>query len=332
MLSNKYHFREIDISRQIKMALMLSVAMAMLMFAAAMPVHAQQTSGGAAAKSDRSATPVKPAPAAQPGAAASASPPRLGADSRPSYAEQVQATEDVSVLVVAGQETTLSGQMGGRILRVHVGLGESVAAGAPLLDFDCAEQEAQQQAAVAEYRAARETHLTKLRLQALGAAGELEVTVAAASADKAKSQVDLRESQMAYCRVASPFAGRVARLRVKASESATAGQPLVELVNTDSLKAQMFVPGFLLRTLRPGMPLQVRMEDGRVHRARIVKLNSRVEGVSQQLEVEGLFDGPAVGLLPGMVGTAIFPRSAPAAATTPRSGPTPSAVSGPAKK
>jgi len=240
----------------------------------------------------------------------------------------VQASEDVSVLVVAGQETTLSGQMAGRILRVRVGLGEAVAAGAPLLEFDCSEQEAQLQAAVAEYRAARETHLTKLRLQALGAAGELEVTVAAAAADKAKSQVDLRESQIAYCRIAAPFAGRVARLRVKPSESVTLGQPLVELVNTDSLKAQMFVPGFLVRTLRPGMFIQVRMEDGRVHRARIVKLNSRVEGVSQQLEVEGLFEGTAVGLLPGMVGTAIFPRSIPGAAIVPKSNP----ASAPAKK
>ncbi|MFZ4780027.1 MAG: efflux transporter periplasmic adaptor subunit, partial [Terrimicrobiaceae bacterium] len=84
-------------------------------------------------------------------------------------------------------------------------MGDAVQAGAVLIEFDCAEQDALMQTAEAEYRGARETHLTKLRLQALGAAGELEVTVAAAAADKAKSQVTFRESQSAFCKVNAPF-------------------------------------------------------------------------------------------------------------------------------
>ena len=162
-------------------------------------------------------------------------------------------------------------------------------------------------AAEAEYRGSRETHLTKLKLQALGAAGELEVTVAASVTDKSKSQVDLRQSQLEYCQVRAPFTGRVARLKVKASESVSLGNPLVELVNTASLKSQMFVPSSYLRNLAPGSLFQVRLEDGRRFRARVSRLNSRVEGVSQQLEVEGRFEGSTDGLLPGMVGTAEFP-------------------------
>jgi multidrug efflux pump subunit AcrA (membrane-fusion protein) len=56
------------------------------------------------------------------------------------------------------------------------------------------------------------------------------------------------------------------------------------------------------------MAFQVRTEaDGRRYRARVSKLNSRVEGVSQALEVEARFEGSTDTLLPGMVGTAIFP-------------------------
>jgi len=47
-------------------------------------------------------------------------------------------------------------------------------------------------------------------------------------------------------------------------------------------------------------------ESGRSYPARVSKLNSRVEGVSQQLEVEGRFEGAGAGLLPGMVGSAVF--------------------------
>ena len=214
---------------------------------------------------------------------------------------------DISVLVTSGNETTLSSQMSGRIKKVYFGLGDTIAAKALMMEFECEEQEAQFQSAEAEYRGARETHLTKLRLQALGAAGELEVTVAAAAADKAKSQVVLRESQLAYCKVIAPFGGRLVKQRVKQSESVQAGQPLVDLVNPGALKAQLYVPATWLTWLKTGMQFSVKTApDGPVYRARISKLNARVEGVSQSLELEGRFEGSTQGLLPGMVGTAVF--------------------------
>ena len=147
-----------------------------------------------------------------------------------------------------------------------------------------------------------------MRLQALGAAGELEVTLAAAAAEKARSQVDLRKSQLAYCAVQAPFSGQIARLRVKVAESVQLGQPLLDLVNTSTLKVQLFVPGAWVGWLKPRMAFEVRIrETGRSYRARVSKLNARVEGVSQQLEVEGRFEGTVEGLLPGLVGAAVFP-------------------------
>lgn len=212
---------------------------------------------------------------------------------------------EVPALILAGQETTLSSQMAGRIRVLNVGLGDDFAKGATLLEFDCSEQQAQLDTATADFRAARDTHLARLRLQALGAAGELEVTVAAAAADKARSQIAFRESQMAYCKVEAPFAGKVARLRVKASESVNASQPLVELVNPAFLRAQMFVPAAWIGRVRVGSAIALQMKDtGRTYRAAISKVNARVDGVSQQLELEARIENPDARLLPGMVGMA----------------------------
>ena len=219
------------------------------------------------------------------------------------------AAAEIAALIVAGEETTLSSQMAGKIRRVRVGLGDQVEKGAPLVEFDCSEQSAQLDTANAEYRAARETHLARLRLHALGAAGELEVTVAAASADKARSQVAVRRSQLAYCSVDAPFAGNVARLRVKTAESVNLGQPLVDLVNPASLKAQMFVPVAWIAWLQPGTPLSIRVsETGQTFTARVAKVNSRVDGVSQQLELEAHIEKGQGRLLPGTVGSATFER------------------------
>ena len=245
---------------------------------------------------------------AQPTAPGMAAPAGAGADA--AAANPAQAGE-VAAIVQASEETTLSAQMAGRILKIHVGLGEQAKAGARLLEFDCSEGEAQLLAADAEFRGARETHLARLRLQALGAAGELEVTLAAAAAEKARSQVDLRKAQLAYCHVNAPFPGRIARLRVKASESVQVGQAMVDMVNPATLKIQMFVPAAWAVWLRPNLPFELRIrETGRSYAARVSKLNSRVEGVSQQLEVEARIDGNSAGLLPGIVGVAVFSSQA----------------------
>jgi len=239
------------------------------------------------------AAPAKAAPASAPAAASPAAP--------------REEPSEIAVLVVAGEETTLSSQMAGKIRRINVGLGDSVKAGARLVEFDCAEQVAQEQAAEAEYRGARETHLSRLRLQALGAAGELDVTLAAAAAEKARSQLALRQSLTAYCSVVAPFSGKLARLNVKVAESVPLGHPLVDLVNPTSLRGKLFVPAAWAAWLKQNTSFEVKFkETGRTHRAHIVKLNSRVEGVSQQLELEARFDAAGAGLLPGMVGAAVF--------------------------
>jgi RND family efflux transporter MFP subunit len=251
----------------------------------------------------RAAPAAAVAPEAKPQAVAPKPEPVVLKPEAPAKVESVPGGE-IAALILASEETVLSSQMAGRIRHVNVGLGDEVKSGATLIEFDCGEQRAQLDAADADYRGARETHIARLKLQALGAAGELEVTVAAAAADKARSQVTLRRSQLAYCHVASPFRGRVARLRVKSSESVQSGQPLVDVVNPSVLKAQVFVPAAWIVWLRPGGVVTINA-NGQPYAARISKLNSRVDGVSQQLELEALIEN-AEGLVPGMIGVATF--------------------------
>jgi RND family efflux transporter MFP subunit len=225
----------------------------------------------------------------------------------PQAEKKPAAENETAALILAAEEGTLSSQMAGRIRAIRFGLGDGFKKGAALIEFDCSEQYAQLRAADAEWRGARETHLARMRLQALGAAGELEVTLAAAAADRAKGQVDFRRAQMAYCRVAAPYGGNVARLRVKVAESVPAGQPLIDVVNTSVLKAQMFVPAAWVAWLKPGARLTIHVKEiGQSFPARVSRLNARVDGVSQQLEVEARVDKGTGDLLPGMVGTAVF--------------------------
>jgi len=58
------------------------------------------------------------------------------------------------------------------------------------------------------------------------------------------------------------------------------------------------------------MLLQMK-DTGRSYRASISKVNSRVDGVSQQLELEARIENPDARLLPGMVGMARLVASSP---------------------
>src|SRR5258707_3565169 len=85
----------------------------------------------------------------------------------------------------------------------------------------------------------------------------------------------------------------------------------------------MFVPAAWVAWLRTGTPLSISIkETGQVYEARISKMNSRVDGVSQQLEVEALIEKGEGRLLPGTVGTAVFgPPSNPHTSAQPPSPP-----------
>jgi multidrug efflux pump subunit AcrA (membrane-fusion protein) len=86
-------------------------------------------------------------------------------------------------------ETTLASQMVGRISALNGSLGTFVAKGRVLVSFDCSEGDAKLQMAQAESAMAQETLETKQRLRKLEAAGDMEVSLAAAAADRALAAI-----------------------------------------------------------------------------------------------------------------------------------------------
>lgn len=214
---------------------------------------------------------------------------------------------DLSALITADSEATLSAQMAGKIKNMPYGIGQTFPAGAILAEFDCTESQAKLEALNAEYLGARETHLAKLRLQGLGAAGDLEVTLAAAAAEKAKSQLKQQDAQIAFCTIRAPYAGRIVRLKAHRAESVAANQPVLEVVASSRLKATIHVPSMQAVQLKLGSPLTIDIKaTGREYKAKVSRLNARVDGVSQSLEIEAIFVGATAGLLPGMIGQARF--------------------------
>jgi len=214
---------------------------------------------------------------------------------------------EVRALVVAEREATISSQFAGRLTAVTKQVGDSFREGELLASFDCNERVSAVKGAQADVLGARETHLAKLKLQSLGAVSDLDVTMAAATAEKAQAQLELARTQERYCVVVAPYSGKVVKVRAKAFESVSLGQPLLEIVNPASLRAQLFVPSNWIRWLKPGTPFSIVIDEtGQSYQARVHRISGRIDGSSQTMEITGAFYRVPAQLLPGMIGKASF--------------------------
>ncbi len=245
--------------------------------------------------------------AAAPRAAQTASVPatvRLESVSAPMPTGQ-RTGDSIRVLLTPERETTLSSPVAARIKQLNVSLGAAFSAGQMLASFDCDEPVARMDMAKAELGGAVETHEAKVRMQGLEQASDVEVALAASAVDKARAQEKLYQAQIKQCLVTAPWAGRVSKVHVRNYMGVTPGQPLVDLVKSGPLKLRLNMPSRVLASVKLGQMFDVSIDEtGKAYQARISAINSRVDPVSQTIELEADMTKTYSDLLPGMSGTA----------------------------
>ena len=215
--------------------------------------------------------------------------------------------DTIRVLLTPELETTLVAQMVGRISSLKAELGGKVQKGKAVIGFDCGEAAARLNMAQAEYNSARETLNAKERLRKLDAAGDMEVTLAAAGADKAKAAIAMSRAQLAQCTVVAPFTGRVVKVHVKPHQGVFVGARLLEMISDGPLKLRLNIPSRWLRQVSVGTPFEVDInETGRTYQAKVTLINARVDAVAQTIELEARMDKAEPELLAGMSGIARF--------------------------
>ncbi|MCH6585194.1 MAG: HlyD family efflux transporter periplasmic adaptor subunit [Proteobacteria bacterium] len=217
------------------------------------------------------------------------------------------------VLLIPDQETTVSRSgsslAAARINKLNVTLGSTFSAGKTLITFNCNVPRARLDMSKAELSGAVETHTAKLRMQGLEQAGDVEVALAASVVAKARAEVKLGELQISYCSITAPWDGRVAKVYVRNHMTVTPGQPMLDLVKSGPLRLRVNIPSRLLSQLRIDSKFEVTIDETeKTYQAIVVAINSRVDAVSQTVEIEGLMTQRFPELLAGMSGTAIMPE------------------------
>ena len=228
----------------------------------------------------------------------------------PSSQRNVAPEDRILVQAWAEAETTISSPVVGVINQIPSRLGTRFEKGDVLIRFDCTENEAKTQIAQSELTAASEALEAKIRMKAMDAASEIEVTTAAAQAAKAEAQLKLSQYQASQCRLSAPFAGYVVKVMGKAFQTTTVGQPLLEIISAGPPKLRVSASSKLFTRVRVGTNLKVSIEEtGLSYSAYVSLINARIDPVNQTFDMEARLQSYAGGLLPGMSGTAVIQSS-----------------------
>ncbi len=211
----------------------------------------------------------------------------------------------VRVLLVPDRETTIASASQGRIIRLVGKLGEYFKKGDLLVEFDCHQKLANAEMAKASLAGAMEQHEAKVKMQGLKQASDVEVALAASETNRAKAQLKLDLAMASECKIFAPWSGRVAKSHAKQHMVVAAGEPLLDIIGTGSLKVKLNVPSNRITQLKIGQIFGVGIDETNQHyEARISAMNSKVDAVSQTVEIEAVLIKPNKHLLAGMSGTA----------------------------
>ncbi len=233
----------------------------------------------------------------------------------------VQRGDIISVIDAVGtlqavQEATISSRVPGRVDALPFAVGDCVDTGDLLVrleqqEFHLAVRQAE--AAVGSARArlagARLVHkrVDELRAQHIASterqdAAATQLAIGQAGVREANAALDIAEDQMANSVILAPFRGDVARLDVNVGERITPGQPLLHLVNLDTVEIDVSVSEKRIQAVTLGQSVRVRVDGfptqkfaGVVHR-----LSPTVDPVSRTFVATVQLVNPDHRLRPGM--------------------------------
>jgi cobalt-zinc-cadmium efflux system membrane fusion protein len=218
-------------------------------------------------------------------------------------AEHWQARVDLDGTLEAAHRAELGFKVSGRLERIHVEVGDRVRAGATLAQLDAVEAaaqvgaiEAQVRAAEASVALAKDAERRTLPLVQNGSVNEASGVQASSQRELSVAQLDAARAQLALARagvqnhaLSAPFSGTITRAPNGVGAVVSPGQPLFELVDTQSLKLSTTVNEEDADLLAVGAPLEVATGSGNVT-GRISAILGTLDARTRRVPVVAEFD------------------------------------------
>lgn len=211
----------------------------------------------------------------------------------------------VEAVLVPRQVTVISSSQDGKIRDILVGQGDRFKKGDVLIQYDCADLEAEASIAgmqkdLTAKKSAGGDELFKLDI--ISDVDRLGVQI---EDKQAASRIKLYQARLDHCQIRAQFDGRVTNRLANPGEYTRTDRVLMEVASDEPLQVEFMVPSKWLRWLNTGAPLHVKInETDASYTARVSRIYGEVDPVSQSIQMIALLDTYNDPLLPGMSGQA----------------------------
>jgi RND family efflux transporter MFP subunit len=211
----------------------------------------------------------------------------------------------IEAVLVPRQVTVISSSQDGKIANILVGQGDHFKKGDTLIEYDCADLEAEAEIAGMQKNltAKKSEGGDKLfKLDIISDVDRLGVQVEDKQAD---ARIRLYQARLDHCKIKAEFNGRVTNRLANPGEYTRTDRVLMEVASDETLQAEFLVPSKWLRWVNVGAPLDITIgENEMTYKAKISRIYGEVDPASQSIQMIAVLDGYDDPLLPGMSGQA----------------------------
>lgn len=209
--------------------------------------------------------------------------------------------------LLAKQFTTLSSEIGARIIQLPFREGAWFKKGDTLGLFDCTVQQAKLLRAQAIMQAETEKAEMLARLDKLNVTSKLELTTAKAEAAKAQAELSIIRAELKSCQLIAPFPGQIVRLAVQEHQYVKPGQVVLDIHNPTQLELVVNLPSRWMQRYSLNDRFLLRVDEtGKSYPAKILSFGARMDAVNQLVKMTGEIVGAFPELMPGMSGQVIL--------------------------
>ena len=204
------------------------------------------------------------------------------------------------------QAASLSAGVGRQITHISVQAGSDFQEGDVLVRFDCREEGAEKDIK-AKLDAARTRQDVNLRLEEFENVSVLAIELSRAELAMTEAELRKIDAILDKCVVRAPFSGSVVEKSAQEYQFVGVGEPLLEIMNPDSLEIEAVLPSTALAWIEKGQILEMDIDEtGALVAAQVDRIVREVDPVSQTIRIFGSIDSAGVNLLPGMSGQLRF--------------------------
>lgn len=191
---------------------------------------------------------------------------------------ELQETLVLDGVIEAVQQSTVSAQTSGKVMKLPFDVDDTVAAGDLIVELESSEQRARlNQAragrgeAVASLQDARQQFERVEAVHQRGLVSRQEfdqarnnLAAARARVERAEAALEEAREQLSYTRIEAPYGGLLTERHVELGESVSPGQPLLSGLSLEQLRVVVDLPQQYADLARRNRQAQVTLADGRV--------------------------------------------------------------------